>query len=216
MWTSWARTGLSWYRGSENKQCTFCTYFCYCAFYNRIIRQKRHEQPKRSECERDPSFLSPRGVTWVAKSLRQSPSPCSTWLLFLWLQCPPPPPRKAPSYGLVIWTVSWHVGTMDPKPYKLGKAPVSRFLSSDPARSILLIHINSAKSAKAEWQLLHEEERELRPNTFLTLLEDQVAPSSKWRLPGLLSTGTVVFTTIFQKLRYYFRVKIIEIIKVLI
>lgn len=126
------------------------------------------------------------------------------------------PPCKTPSHGLVIWTVSWHVGTMDPKPYKLGKAQVSRFLSSDPARSILLIHINSAKSAKAEWQLLHEKERELRPNTFLTLLEDQVAPSSKWRLPGLLSTGTVVFTTIFQKLRHYFRFKIIEIIKVLI
>jgi len=57
---------------------------------------------------------------------------------------------------------------MGPKAHKLGKAQVSRFLSSDPARSILLICTNSAKSAKAERQLPHQVEQELRRKSFLT------------------------------------------------
>lgn len=132
---------------------------------------------------RDTSSPSCGGVTGLAKSLSQSPSLlCGTAVS---LPAVSSSPHKTPSQRLLIWTVSWHLVTVSPKhSYKVGKAQVTHFTSSDTAHSILPIHINSSNSAEAEWQLLHQEEQELGCSSFLTLLEDQVAPSSKLRLLG--------------------------------
>lgn len=90
-------------------------------------------------------------------------------------------------------------------------AQVTHFMSSDTAHSTLPTHINSTNSAEAEWQLLHRDKQVLGCNNFLTLLKDQVARSSKLRLPGLLSMDIVVSKTVFQKLCHHFEVKIIKL-----
>lgn len=204
-----ARTGLLWHRALETVQCTFCTYFLLlCILQQNHQTRKGTKGPKGMHVRGTSS--SSRGGTGVAKSLSQSPSLlCGTAVS---VPAVSSSPHKTSSQGLVIWTVSWHIGTVNPNhSYKLGMAQVTHFMSSDTAHSILSTHINSTNSAEAEWQLLHQEEQLLGCNNFLTLLKDQVAPSSKLRLPGLLSMDTVVYKTVFQKLCHHLKVKIIKL-----
>lgn len=181
----------------------FAPIFCYCAFYNRIIRQKKDTQGPKGMHVRSTSSPSSRGVTGVAKSLSQPPSLlCGTAVS---LPAVSSSPHKTSSHVLVIWTVNPNHS------YKLGMVQVTHFMSSDTAHTILPTHINSTKSAEAEWQLLYQEEQVLRCNNFLTLLKDRVAPSSKLRLPRLLSMDTVEYKTVFQKLCHHLKVKIIKL-----
>lgn len=177
VWTSRARTGLPWCRALENMQ--FYTYFLLLC----ILQQNHQTKKKGTNCPkgihvRDTCSPSSRGVTGVAKSLSQPPSLLHGTAASL--PAVSSSPHKPPSHGLVIWTVSWYIGTVSPKhSYELGKAHVTHFMSSDTAHSILPTHINSTNSAEAERQLFHQEEQELRCNNFLNLLKDQVAPSAK-------------------------------------
>lgn len=112
-WTSWARTGFPWCRALENVQCTFCTYFLLLC-----ILQQNHQTEKGTNGPegmplRDTSSPSSRGVTGVAKSLSQSR--CLLCGTALSLPAVSSFPDKAPSHGWVIWAVSWHTGTVNPK-----------------------------------------------------------------------------------------------------
>lgn len=191
-------------------QCAFCTYFLLFCILQQNHWTKRGRNGPKGMNVKDTSSHSSTVVTGVAKSLSQSP--CLLCRTAVSLPAVSSSPHKSPSHGLVIWTVSWHIGTVNPKhSYKLGMAQVTHFMSSDTAHSILPTHINSTNSAETEWQLLHQKEQELGCNNFLTLLKDQVALSSRLRLPGLLSMDTVVHRTVFQKLCHHFKVKIIKL-----
>lgn len=205
----WVRTRLPRCRALENVQCTFCTYFLLLCILQQNHQTKKGTKGPKGMPVRGTSSPSSRGVTGVAKSPSQCP--CLLCGTAVSLPAVSSSPHKTSSHGVVIWTVSWHIGTVNPKhSYNLGMAQVTPFMSSDTAHSILPTHINSTNSAEAEWQFLHHQEQVLGCNNFLTLLKDQVAPSSKLRLPGLLSMDTVVYKTVFQKLCHHFKVKIIK------
>lgn len=165
----------------------FAPIFCYCAFYNRTIRLKKGTNGPEGMPVRDTSSPSSRGVTGVAKLLSQPP--CLLCGTALSLPAVSSSPHKTPSHLNCLLT---YRNCESKTQLQAGMAQVTCFMSSDTAHSILPTPINSTKSVEAEWQPVHQEVRELGCNNFLTLLKDQVAPSSKLRLPVLLSVDTIV------------------------
>lgn len=75
----------------------FAPIFCYCAFYNRIIRQKKTLRVQRECMWEARVLLLPEEWLelpshWVSLPL------CSVGLLYLCQQCPPPPTKPHPMY----------------------------------------------------------------------------------------------------------------------